>query len=255
MPLRLPELLRDPDTPFPPVAQALREPDGLLAWGGDLSPQRLLAAYRHGCFPWYDRGQPIMWWSPDPRMVLGTDGFHLSRSLRRFLLRSDWRIGIDRQFDAVISACAQTPRPGQRGTWILPEMIAAYRHMHALGHAHSVEVITADGELAGGIYGIGIGRMFFGESMFSRRSNGSKVALLALCRHLRAHGCPMIDCQMDTPHLRSLGAGLQPRERFILASRQLAAQPVPESLWVNRTLVAAAGLVDASRHGVAPALR
>ncbi len=244
MPIRLPELLRDPDTPFPPVEQALREPDGLLAWGGDLGPQRLLAAYRHGCFPWYDRGQPIMWWSPDPRMVLATDGFHCSRSLRRFLLRSDWRIDIDRQFDAVITRCARTPRAGQRGTWIIPEMIAAYRHMHALGHAHSLEVSADDGELVGGIYGIGVGCMFFGESMFSLRSNGSKVALLALCQHLRVHGCPMIDCQMDTPHLRSLGAALQPRDRFIPASRELCDRPTPESLWSSREAFAARSLVD-----------
>ena len=255
MPIRLPELLRDPDTPFPPVESALREPDGLLAWGGDLSPQRLLAAYRHGCFPWYDRGQPIMWWSPDPRMVLSTDGFHLSRSLHRFLRHSDWGIGIDQQFDAVIGACAQTPRPGQRGTWIIPEMIAAYRHMHALGHAHSVAVFAADGELVGGIYGIGVGRMFFGESMFSGRSNGSKIALLALCRHLHTHGCPMIDCQMDTPHLRSLGAGLQPREHFIASSRQLCAQPAPESLWTNHAASAAADLIQSYRDGGSRTLR
>lgn len=244
MPIRLPELLRDPDTPFPPVEMALREPDGLLAWGGDLSPRRLLAAYRHGCFPWYDRGQPIMWWSPDPRMVLATDGFHLSRSLRRFLLRSDWRIGIDSRFDAVISACARTPRPGQRGTWITAEMIDAYRQMHALGYAHSVEVIAADGELVGGIYGIGVGCMFFGESMFSRRSNGSKIALLALSRHLQAHGCPLIDCQMDTPHLRSLGADLQPRVHFIAASRQLCALPAPEALWRSASPFAVNALVS-----------
>lgn len=235
MPIRLPELLRDADTPFPPVETALREPDGLLAWGGDLSPRRLLAAYRHGCFPWYDRGQPIMWWSPDPRMVLATDAFHVSRSLARFLRRCDWRVDVDQAFREVIAACADTPRRGQRGTWILPEMIDAFVHLHELGHAHSVAVFDGEGTLVGGIYGVGIGRMFFGESMFSHASNGSKTALLALCRHLQRHGCPVIDCQMDTAHLRSLGAALQARPRFIETSRSLCAGSAPDLLWRQPT--------------------
>ena len=169
-------LSADPAAPFPPVEQALRHPDGLLAVGGDLSPPRLLAAYRHGIFPWYSQGQPILWWSPDPRTLFRTDAVHLSTRLRRSLRASDWLVCADTAFDAVVAACASSPRPGQHGTWILPEMRQAYARLHRLGHAHSVEVLDDDGELAGGIYGVAVGRMFFGESMFSARPGGSKLA-------------------------------------------------------------------------------
>lgn len=229
--MRLTELAPAADAPFPPIERALREPDGLLAWGGDLSPARLLNAYRHGCFPWYSEGQPILWWSPDPRLVLRSDAFHVSRSLRKFLRRCRWTLRADTRFDAVIARCADTPRQGQDGTWILPAMIAAYCRLHELGHAHSIEAYDADRQLVGGVYGLSIGRMFFGESMFSLTDNGSKVALLALCRFMRTHGMPMLDCQMHTDHLHSLGAGALPRETFIRSSRDLCAQPGPAGDW------------------------
>lgn len=219
------------DAPFPAVERALREPDGLLAWGGDLSPTRLLNAYRHGCFPWYSQGQPVLWWSPDPRMVLHSDAFHLSRSLRRFLRRCGWTLRADTRFAEVIGYCAGIPRRDQDGTWILPPMMAAYTRLHELGHAHCVEVDDAEGRLVGGIYGVSVGRMFFGESMFSLADNGSKVALLGLCRFMQAHAMPMLDCQMHTDHLHSLGALSVPRAQFITTSRALCALPGVEGSW------------------------
>lgn len=230
--MHLVELAVDPQAPFPPVEHALREPDGLLAWGGDLSPPRLANAYRHGCFPWFEPGQPILWWSPDPRLVLASDGFHVARSLARFLRRSDWSVTVNTAFNEVIGHCATIARPGQRGTWIVPAMIRAYQRLHQQGHAHSVEVWSTQRELVGGVYGVGIGRMFFGESMFSRRSNGSKIALLALCRHLHRHRMPLIDCQMETAHLVSLGAVTQDRPRFLACSRQLCAAPCHPGTWL-----------------------
>lgn len=224
-------LSADPAAPFPPVEQALREPDGLLAVGGDLSPPRLLAAYRHGIFPWYSQGQPILWWSPDPRTLFRTDAVHLSTRLRRSLRTSDWLVRADTAFDAVVAACASSPRLGQHGTWILPQMRQAYARLHRLGHAHSVEVFDAQGELAGGIYGVAVGRMFFGESMFSARPGGSKLALAALARHLHAWGWPLIDAQVDNPHLRSLGAQSWPRRQFLKQVRALVDQPGREGSW------------------------
>lgn len=231
MSLRLPELGADPQAPFPPIETALRDPDGLLAWGGDLEPERLLAAYRHGCFPWFDAGQPVLWWSPDPRLVLRPDAFHVSRSFARALRRSDWVISADRRFGDVIRQCAHRPRKGQHGTWILQAMIDAYERLHRLGYAHCVEVNDGDGRLVGGIYGIAIGRMFFGESMVSLAPNGSKVALLALCRYLAAHGFQLIDCQMETPHLTSLGATILPRAIFLRESRHACSEPAPVDSW------------------------
>lgn len=231
---RHPALLdTDPLAPFPPVEQALRDPDGLLAIGGDLSPARLLNAYAHGIFPWFSRGQPILWWSPDPRMTFDTAGFRLPSRLRRDLRRSDWTIRADTAFDAVVSACAQVPRPGQDGTWIIPAMRRAYGDLHRLGHAHSVEVWEGDA-LAGGIYGVAIGRMFFGESMFSAHSGGSKVALAALAGFLHEQGCPLIDAQVENPHLLSLGARHLPRPAFMARIRELVAQPGLEGGWTAR---------------------
>ncbi len=230
--MRRPALLdpRDPEAPFPPVEAALREPDGLLAIGGDLHPRRLLRAYRAGIFPWYGEGQPILWWSPDPRAVLLPQRLHVSRSLRRTLRRGTFRVTVDRDFAAVIEACATVPRRGQDGTWITPEMAEAYRRLHVLGHAHSVEVWTREGELAGGLYGVAIGRVFFGESMFSRRTDASKVALVALCRMLLAWGYRLIDCQVRSPHLERLGAELVPRRAFVRALERLCPlQPAPEA--------------------------
>ncbi len=201
-----------PDTPFPEVHFAETEPNGLLAVGGDLGRERLLQAYRKGVFPWFNDDQPILWWSPDPRMVLFTDAMKIPRSLRKILRNGGFEVSFNQAFEAVIDACA-APRSGQDGTWIVPEMRASYVEMHAAGYARSVEVWHA-GELVGGLYGVALGRVFFGESMFSRRSNASKVALVCLCRLLRAQGWPLIDCQVYSGHLASLGAVEIPRRLF-----------------------------------------
>ena len=192
------------DAPFPPVDRALRRPNGLLCAGGDLSPQRLLAAYRRGIFPWYSEGEPILWWSPDPRMVLLPEEARLSRSLLKTLRRGQYQVRLDTAFAEVIRACGE-PRPGQDGTWITPEMQQAYLRLHELGHAHSVET-WIDGVLAGGLYGIALGRAFYGESMFTRVRDASKIALAHLARYLERQGFAVIDCQMKTAHLASLGA-------------------------------------------------
>ena len=232
MSLRLPQLGADPASPFPPAGTALREPDGLLAMGGDLSPHRLLNAYAHGVFPWFSDGQPILWWSPDPRTVFRTDGVHLSARMRRELRRSEWRIVADRDFGAVIAACASAPRPGQDDTWITRDMQAAYCGLHRLGHAHSIEV-RDDGHLVGGLYGVAIGRMFFGESMFSAESGGSKVALAALALRLREWGWPLIDAQVGNPHLDTLGAEAWPRPSFLAAVAEACAQPGRPGSWAG----------------------
>lgn len=208
---------------FPPVSEALADPNGLLAVGGDLSPERLLLAYQQGIFPWYEEGQPLLWWSPDPRTVVAPDGVHLSRSMRKFLRKSVFTVTVDHDFPAVIHACAE-PRDYTDDTWITPAMQRAYIELHRRGHAHSVEV-WEHGQLAGGLYGVALGRMFFGESMFSRRSNASKTALLALAGHLRRLGYQLIDCQMPTDHLQSLGAMEVSRERFLRRVRQLTRGP------------------------------
>jgi leucyl/phenylalanyl-tRNA--protein transferase len=197
---------------FPPVDQAFTEPDGLLAAGGDLSADRLLYAYRHGIFPWYDDGQPILWWSPDPRCVLIPQEFHLARRLRRALRSSGFEVSFNSAFDEVIEACSEH-REGQSGTWITAGMKKAFKAMHRDGFAHSVDVWRG-GVLIGGLYGLSIGRVFFGESMFSRESNASKAAMLALCGELAERQFELLDCQVDSPHLSSLGAKLIPRPEF-----------------------------------------
>jgi len=215
------------NTPFPPLTQALREPDGLLAAGGDLSATRLLEAYRHGIFPWFSPGEPVLWWSPDPRMVLIPQEFKLSASLAKILRNSNYQVRTDTAFEQVIRACA-APRGGQRGTWIDEQMIAAYCTLHSLGYAHSVET-WMDGKLIGGLYGVTLGRMFYGESMFSLASNASKIALAHLTRqmerwnagHLTNAATGMIDCQMYTPHLASLGAKKIPRGEFVVRLEEL----------------------------------
>lgn len=232
-PLALALLGDAPDSPFPPVSRALREPDGLLAIGGDLTPTRLLNAYRHGIFPWFSQGQPILWWSPDPRMVFRTDSVRLSSRFRRDLRRSGWTVRADTAFDKVISACARAPRPGQRGTWITPAMQAAYGELHRLGHAHSVEAYDG-ATLAGGIYGVAIGRMFFGESMFSAASGGSKVALAALARVLHGWDWPLIDAQVESTHLLSLGARAVPRGDFLERVARLVDAPEVAAAWTDR---------------------
>jgi leucyl/phenylalanyl-tRNA--protein transferase len=189
---------------FPPLEKAMRDPNGLLAAGGDLSADRLVQAYRHGCFPWYQQGQPILWWSPDPRTVLLPDELHVSRSLGKVLRQQRYRVTFDQDFATVIRACAE-PRDYADGTWITGSMQAAYIELHARGHAHSVEVWDGD-ELVGGLYGLAMGQLFFGESMFSRADNASKVGFATLVERLKDWGFVLIDCQMPTQHLQSLGA-------------------------------------------------
>ncbi len=217
------------DSPFPPVGRALREPNGLLAAGGDLSPERLLEAYRHGIFPWFNEDDPILWWSPDPRMVLFPQELKVSRSLRKTLRAGRYEVRADTAFEQVMHACA-APRNGQHGTWIHPEMIAAYTELHHMGYAHSIEV-WMNGELAGGLYGMSIGRMFFGESMFSRRSDASKIALAHLCAQLVRWNFGMIDCQMNTRHLASLGAREISRNEFVARLQELVNYAHRESPW------------------------
>ena len=203
----------EPDTPFPPLGTALVEPNGLLAASIDLTPRRLLDAYSQGIFPWYSGDQPVLWWSPDPRMVLFLDEFRIARSLRKRLKHRTFEIRVDTAFRAVIEACAETQRPGQYGTWITPAIMDAYTALHRRGNAHSVEA-WRDGDLVGGLYGVSIGRMFFGESMFAREPDASKVALVHLVDILRAREVPLIDCQQETVHLASFGARPIPRDQF-----------------------------------------
>ena len=208
---RLPEAVL-----FPPVGNA--DPSGLIAVGGDLSPERLLAAYREGIFPWYADGEPILWWSPDPRFVLFPDELRVSRSMRQFMKKGLIRVTFDRAFRTVISACRR-PRPGQDGTWITPEMREAYCALHDLGYAHSVEVWQGD-VLAGGLYGVSLGRAFFGESMFSSAPNASKAGLIALASQLKKREFALIDCQVETAHLAGLGARPIPRRDFCTLLQQ-----------------------------------
>jgi len=195
----------DSDSDFPPSCEALEYPNGLLAVGGGLSPERLLAAYRRGIFPWYEEPQPVLWWTPDPRSVLFPNELHISRSLRKTLRRDRFRLAIDRQFTQVMHECAQLRGDGL-GTWIDNDMVAAYTTLQALGYAHSIEVLDDGGTLIGGLYGVALGQVFFGESMFSRVADASKVALVALVDILRRGGFRMIDCQVESDHLNSLGA-------------------------------------------------
>lgn len=233
MSLHLPRLDADPQAPFPPVETALQRPDGLLAFGGDLSVARLCNAYRQGVFPWFSDGQPILWWSPDPRTVFETAQLRPNRRLARALRGSHWTLRADTAFAEVVAACAVAPRPGQDGTWITADMQAAYVGMHAAGHAHSVEVFDGD-RLVGGIYGVAIGRMFFGESMFSGATGGSKAALLGLAAQMRDWDMPLIDAQVENPHLSRLGAASWPRPRFVDTVQALVDCPPPVTgLWCD----------------------
>ena len=219
-------------TPFPDVSEALTiDAPGLLAAGADLSPARLLSAYQHGIFPWFSEGQPILWWSTDPRMVLKTDQFRISDSLRKTLRRVErsmqgggrWQVRFDSAFEDVMRACAAPRRDGP-GTWISEDIIAGYSGLHAMGYAHSSE-LWLDGELVGGAYGVCIGRMFYGESMFARVTDGSKIALAFLVAFLRSHGVRMIDCQQETAHLASLGAAPISRPAFLEHLRAAIREP------------------------------
>ena len=214
---------------FPPVENALREPNGLLAVGGDLSPQRLLEAYSKGIFPWFNADEPILWWSPNPRMVLFPEEIKISRSLRKTLKKDHYQIRTDGSFTQVMHACASS-RKGQTGTWIHPEMIAAYTALHDMGLAHCVET-WMDGELVGGLYGVALGQVFFGESMFSRVSDASKIALVHLAKQLQRWKFGLIDCQVKTGHLTSLGAREIPRSEFSQQLDRLIADTKPGNKW------------------------
>lgn len=224
------------DDPFPPLASALTYPNGLLAAGGDLSPGRLLQAYRRGIFPWYNAGEPILWWSPDPRMVLVPAELKVSRSLAKTLRKRDYEIRFDSAFAAVILGCAARGADragagsGETGTWITDEVRAAYQRLHQLGYAHSVET-WIEGELAGGLYGVAIGRMFYGESMFTRVRDASKIAMVHLVRRLERERYGMIDCQMHTHHLASLGARSIARSDFSLRLRELVDYAATPAKW------------------------
>ena len=224
------------DTPFPPVELALRQPDGLLAAGGDLMPERLLDAYRHGIFPWFSAGDPILWWSPDPRMVLFPDEFKISKSLRKTLQKGQYEVRTDCAFEQVMRACSM-PREGQDGTWIQEEIIDAYVRLHKMGLAHSVET-WMNGELVGGLYGVSLGRMFYGESMFSRKTDASKIALAHLATQLKRWKFGMIDCQMNTPHLASMGAREITRREFLMRLQELIHYPNIESFSFDHDLFA-----------------
>lgn len=218
-----------PDTPFPPLDRALEEPNGLIAVGGCLSPQRILNAYRAGIFPWFNPGEPILWWSPDPRLVLFPEQVYVSRSLGKTLRKQAFEIRYDNAFADVIKACSE-PRHAEGGTWITESMNQAYCQLHALGIAHSFEA-WQDGQLVGGLYGLGVGQVFFGESMFHRVTDASKVAFVSLVRQLTAWGYRLIDCQVSSEHLFSLGAEEIPRRQFADLLSKLCPLPVSSTAW------------------------
>jgi leucyl/phenylalanyl-tRNA--protein transferase len=228
----------DTRSPFPPLAAALTDPNGLLAAGGDLTVPRLVAAYRRGIFPWFSAGQPILWWSPDPRMVLYVDEFRIARSLRKRVRSGEFETRVDTSFQQVIEACAGMPRTGQGGTWITPAIVEAYCALHRLGYAHSIES-WRDGRLVGGLYGVALGRMFFGESMFAYEDDASKVALVALVAWLQRLSVPLIDCQQETAHLARFGARPIARSTFAAHLADLIHSDEPPAGW--RSSSAAAG--------------
>ena len=231
----MPLYLLTHDIVFPPPEHS--QADGLLAVGGDLSAERLLLAYQTGIFPWYSEDAPILWWSPDPRLVLYPDEFRVSKSLRKLIKKNVFQITLDTAFEQVMTTCAQIERPRQDGTWILDEMIEAYCRLHDLGYAHSVEV-WHDDEVVGGLYGVSLGRCFFGESMFSRMSNASKVALYALVEHLKTWQFDLIDCQITTEHLVRLGAREVPRALFLDELKNSLQFPTVKGKWTFNRVVA-----------------
>lgn len=220
----------DPTAPFPDPALAATAPNGLLAVGGCLSPTRLLNAYRCGIFPWYDEEQPILWWSPDPRTVFATNAVHISRSLRRNMRKGAYAVTLDHAFSEVIGCCANMPRHGQYGTWLGADMRAAYTALHLLGHAHSVE-IWQHGRIIGGLYGVALGQVFFGESMFSVAPNASKLALAHLAEQLAAWDFPLLDGQVGSPHLYRMGAIDLQRSAFLALLAREATKPTPPGAW------------------------
>ena len=220
----------DTDYPdFPDVGQAFTSPNGLLAAGGGLSPRWLINAYQRGIFPWYEADQPILWWCPDPRMVLFPNELHISRSLSKLIRNHSFQVSTDRDFDAVITACA-APRLQSGGTWITTELKSAYKRLHTLGIAHSIEVRDRE-KLIGGLYGVALGKVFFGESMFSHSSNSSKIALVLLVQHLRQWGYKLIDCQVATGHLSSMGAREISRQEFLVRLKELVGTQTTPVYW------------------------
>jgi leucyl/phenylalanyl-tRNA--protein transferase len=219
---------------FPPTDIALIEPNGLLAFGGDLSAERLLLAYSSGVFPWFSQNEPIMWWSPDPRGILPLDNFKCSKSLKKFARNCDYKVTINSAFDQVIDICAAIPR-NDSGTWITNDMINAYKNLHRLSHAHSVEVWSED-ILVGGLYGIIVGKVFCGESMFHKAANASKLAMLSLVEYLKSQGAEFIDCQMQNPHLASLGCLEVQRSRFLTMLTEQSQLSFDRDLWRSQTL-------------------
>ncbi|WP_028714981.1 leucyl/phenylalanyl-tRNA--protein transferase [Pantoea ananatis] len=229
--MRLVQLSRE-SLLFPPPETALREPNGLLAMGGDLSPARLLNAYQQGIFPWFSPGDPILWWSPDPRAVLLPDRFHLSRSMKRFHQQSPYRVTMNEAFSDVVEGCAAGR---EEGTWITFEVKRAWLKLYELGHAHSIEV-WREQDLVGGMYGLALGQIFCGESMFSLQTNASKTAFWVFCQHFIKHKGRLVDCQILNPHTASLGAVDIPREAYLDAVKNLSSQPVDSGCWRNQTL-------------------
>jgi leucyl/phenylalanyl-tRNA--protein transferase len=219
---------------FPSTDTALIEPNGLLAFGGDLSPRRLILAYSSGIFPWYSQNEPIMWWSPNPRGILPLDNFNCSKSLKKFARNCDYQITINKAFDQVIDICATIPR-NDSGTWITDDMINAYKKLHLLGHAHSIEV-WSDNVLVGGLYGVIVGKVFCGESMFHKATNASKLAMLSLVEYLKYQGAEFIDCQMQNPHLASLGCIEVPRTKFLTILAEQNQQSFDNDVWQPQTL-------------------
>ena len=231
MTLRLAELPSDPRAPFPPVNAALAEPDGLLAFGGDLSPVRFLNAYRNGIFPWFSEGEPILWWSPSRRAVFRSDGVRLASRLRRRLRNSGWVVRADSSFAEVVAGCA-APRAGQAGTWITAGMAEAYGTLHRLGHAHSIEVFAGE-RLVGGVFGLSFGRMFCGDSMYSAESGASSLALAALAWRLQGWGWPIIDAQVPNAHTLSMGVETWRREDYLQALAALRDAPGQPGNWAG----------------------
>ncbi|MFB5745503.1 leucyl/phenylalanyl-tRNA--protein transferase [Cedecea sp. S5-13] len=229
--MRLVQLSRD-SIAFPSPEGALREPNGLLALGGDLGPARLLMAYQRGIFPWFSPGDPILWWSPDPRAVLYPEQFHLSRSMKRFHRAAPYKVTLNHAFEHVLYGCASDRN---EGTWITAEIVEAYLRLHELGHAHSIEVWDGE-EVVGGMYGVAQGALFCGESMFSRRVNASKTALLVFCQHFIRHGGKLIDCQVLNEHTASLGVIEIPRRDYLQALAELRPQHLGPHCWVPQTL-------------------
>jgi len=233
MTIYLPQLSDDPRL-FPDVTQALADPDGLLALGGDLTPERIINAYRQGIFPWFNAGEPLLWWSPSERATLAANSVHISKSMKRFINKRSMRVTLNHNFSAVIHACAK-PRATQAETWISQAMIDAYIELHLLGLAHSIEVWSED-KLVGGLYGLSIGQTFCGESMFSQMNNSSKLAFIALNQHFQSVGGKFIDCQMQTEHLTSLGATVTSRSTFISNLVATRDQPLQSNCWDKQSI-------------------